>query len=205
MRTTACAILAVSVLLLAAGFAGADEVTDAIGQASAAYSGGDYKEASTQLQTALIGVNQQLIDLLLEQFPDPPSGWTADEPESMDASMIGASFFAGLVVSRDYPPPSGSTVELTVAANSPMLAILRSFIGNPMLAAMTGQSGMKKIAACGFDAIEQADEESGSFDLHVLAGNATLVSYSGQTADDMPHIHTLVGGTDCQGFVDVVE
>jgi len=204
MKTLTC-VVAAALVVLAAGLAFADEVTDAIGQAGSAYAAGDYKEASTQLQTALIGVNQRLIDILLEEFPEPPDGWTADEPEGMDASLIGASMFAGLVMSRVYHPPNGSDVEMTVAANSPALAMLRAFVGNPMLAAMSGESGMSQVTACGYDAIEQEDTENDSYDLHILAGNATLISISGRIAEDMDHVRTLAEATDCKGFVEVVE
>jgi hypothetical protein len=190
------------VVVLPAVVCWADDVSDAMSQAQAAYGAENYKEASTQLQTALVGVNQKLIDLLIEKMPQPPAGWQAEEPDGMDASALGMGFFAGLVVSRTYTPPSGSSIELTIAANSPMLATLRMFISNPMLAQMGGQSGMKKVSMCGYDAIEQTDDEAA---IQVLAGNATLISIEGQTAGDMEDVRTLASGTDCQGIVAVVE
>ena len=204
MRILTC-VAAAALVVLAAGLALADGVTDAIGQAGSAYAASDYKEASTQLQTALIGVNQRLIDILLQEFPEPPDGWTADDPEGMDPSLIGMSMFAGLVMTRVYHPPNDSDVEMTVAANSPALAMLRAFIGNPMLAAMSGESGMTKVTACGYDAVEQEDTENDSYDLHILAGNATLISISGRIAEDMDHVRALAEATDCKGFVEVVE
>lgn len=190
-------------IVLAACAASADEVTDAIAAANAAYGSEDYKEASTQLQTALVGVNQKLIDLLVKQMPAPPSGWTAEDPEGLDASAFGMGFWAGLVVDRTYYSPSGSSIDFTIAANSPMLATFRMFVSNPMLASMSGQSGMKKITVCGNDAIQEFEEDTA--DINILAGNATLISISGQSAADQEHVLTLANATDCDGIVAIVE
>lgn len=195
----ALALLAVVVVPVVAS---ADEVSDAIAAAQNAYGSGDYKESSTQLQTALIGVNQKLIDLLIERMPAPPSGWTAEDPEGLDSSALGMGFFASLVVERTYTSPSGSSIDFTVAANSPLLATFRMFISNPMLAQMGGQSGMKKVSVCGYDAIEQFEDDAA---MHILAGNATLISIEGDSPADAADIRTLANATDCKGLVSIVE
>jgi hypothetical protein len=193
-------LLATAIL---AGAACADDVTDAISAANKAYGGGDYKETSTQLQTALAHVNQQLIELLVGALPDPPPGWTADEAEGIDASAIGAGFFATLVVERTYTAPDGSEIEMVISANSPMLVSLRMLISNPMMASMAGQTGMKKVTACGYDAMEHFDD--GTYEMHVLAGNATLISIDGSKESDVEYIRTLVNATDCKTIVGIVE
>jgi hypothetical protein len=203
MKFARIAIIGLTVLAFAATVAQADEVTDAISTAQSAYGSGNYKEASTQLQTALVGVNQKLIDMIVDHLPDAPSGWTAEDPEGMDASAMGAGFFAALVVSRSYYPPNGSSIEIVIAANSPLLATYHMFISNPMMAAMAGQSGMKKVSVCGYDAMEQFDD--GTYDLNILAGSATLISVSGDKEDDIDYIRQLANLIDCEGIVSVVE
>lgn len=195
-------VLAVAGLLMVAGTSLADDVTDAMAQAQSAYASEDYKEASTQLRTALVGVNQQLIDLLIAMMPAAPAGWTAEDPEGIDSTAMGLGFFAGLVVNRTYYSPSGSSIEFTIAANSPMLGTFRMFISNPMLASMGGQSGMKQTSICGYDALEMFEDDSA---LHIMAGNATLISLSGDSPNDADDIRTLASGTDCQGIVAIVE
>jgi hypothetical protein len=194
-------------LLLFAAFAAptacADDVTDAMSRAGTAYGNGDYKTASAELQTALVAVNQFLIDQLIGALPDPPSGWKAEDPEGIDASAIGAGFFASLVVNRTYTAPDDSRIEMTVSANSPMLMSLRMFVSNPMMASMTGQTGMKKASACGYDAIEHFGD--GTYETHILAGNATLISIDGSKESDVPHIRTLANATDCKTIVSIVE
>ncbi len=197
------AVIGLTALVFAATIAQADDVTDAIRSAEGAYGSGDYKEASTQLQTALVGVNQKLIDMIVEYLPSAPSGWTAEDSEGLDASAMGAGFFATLVVSRDYTSPNGSNIEVMIAANSPLLATFHMFISNPMMAAMAGQSGMKKTSACGYDAMEQFGD--GTYDLNILAGSATLISVSGDKEDDIDYIRQLADLIDCEGIVSVVE
>ncbi|MFH1690049.1 MAG: hypothetical protein ABIE42_07395 [Candidatus Eisenbacteria bacterium] len=203
MRKFSVSVVALLAIALFAGAAAADEVTDAISAADKAYGGGDFKEASTQLQTALAAVNQQLIELLIGALPDPPSGWSAEDPEGIDASAIGAGFFATLVVDRTYKTPDGSRIDMTVSANSPMLMSLRMFVSNPMMAAMAGETGMKKVTACGYDAIEHFGD--GTYEMHVMGGDATLISYDGSKESDADHIRTLVGATDCKTIVGIVE
>jgi len=196
-------IVALLATAIFAGAACADDVTDAISAANKAYGDGDYKEASTQLQTALGYVNQQLIELLVGALPDPPSGWKAEEAEGLDASAIGAGFFATLVVERTYTAPDGSRIDMVVAANSPMLISLRMFVSNPMMASMAGQTGMKKVSVCGYDAMEHFDD--GTYEMHVLAGNMTLISIDGSKESDVEHIRTLANATDCKTIVGIVE
>jgi hypothetical protein len=132
-----------------------------------------------------------------------PSGWTAEEAEGLDASAMGAGFFATLVVERTYEAPDGSKIDIVIAANSPMLISLRMFISNPMMASMAGQTGMKKVTVCGYDAMEHFDD--GTYELHVLAGNATLISIDGSRESDMEYIRTLANATDCKAIVGIVE
>ncbi len=77
------------------------------------------------------------------------------------------------------------------------------FITNPMMASMAGETGMKKVTACGYDAIEHFGD--GTFETHVLGGNATLISFTGSQASDEARIKTLVGATDCGTIVGLVE
>jgi len=205
MRRTGMLVLMVAGALLAAGVASADTVTEAMALAGQAYADGDYKETSTQLQAALVGVNQMLIDLLIGYLPAPPDDWTADDPEGLDASVIGMGFFAGLTVSRNYYPPGGSRIELSVAANSPMLATYRMALANPMIAQAMGQEGMNKTTTCGYDSFEEFSDEDEIYQLAILAGNATLIMIEGDQPGDGEHVRTIAGALNCAGIVDLVE
>ena len=203
MKTMVCLTVLTMFVLAFAVTAWADDVTDAMTKASATYGAGDYKETSQNLQTALAAVNQMLIAQLIDALPEPPSGWTAEEPEGIDAAALGAAYFAALVVERTYHTPDDALVEMTIAANSPMLVSLKMFLTNPSMAAMAGQSGMKKVTACGYDAIEQS--EDGRNEINILAGDATLISISGSDGAGIDAVRMLADATDCRTVVEVVE
>ncbi|MBD3348263.1 MAG: hypothetical protein GF400_03575 [Candidatus Eisenbacteria bacterium] len=198
MRWIALVVLGV----FAAATCSADEVADAMERAREAYSRGDYRETSTELRSALSGVSEKIIELLMERMPTPPDGWQAGEPEGLDSGNYGMGFFAGLVVTRTYTTPQGSTIDLTIAADSPMLSTLLVFVSNPMLTQMGGESGMEKVSVCGNDAVEETE---GTAAIHILAGASTLISVEGESPADIEDVRALASGVDCQGIVAIVE
>jgi hypothetical protein len=204
VKATVLLPIVVAVLVTGANVASADDVSDAIAAAQGAYAKTDYKVASAQLQIALVGVNQRLSDLVAKAMPDPPSGWTAEEPMGIDPSALGMGFLAGLMVQRTYHAPDGSSIEMTVAANSPLIGTFRMFLSNPKLAASMGAQGdMKKTTVCNHDAIEEFTSDSA--DIQILVGNTTLISVAGEDSSDRDHVRTLSNSTDCQAIVSIVE
>jgi hypothetical protein len=202
MSTLRLICLALAGVAVLAAVSPADEISDSIAGAQSAYQSGDYKSASTELQTALVAVNQKLIDLLVARMPAAPAGWKAEDAAGVDASALGMGFYASLVVERTYYPPSGSTIDFTIAANSPLLKTYRALSANPTLASVGEQSGMKTVRVCGYDAVEQFQNES---EMHILAGNGTLISITGDSPADAKDIRTLANATDCKGIVSVLE
>lgn len=197
-------VLLVPVLAFLATSARADGVTDAIGEAASAYAAGHLSAASAKLEEALAGVNRQIVVRLAERLPDPPSGWTAGDVEGLDADAAGLGSSGGLVVSRGYRPPNGSTVEISIGIDSPLLGSLRMYVTNPGLASAAGGSGMRRTSVCGYDAIESSDAR-GVREISILVGARTLVSVSGRDGTDAPHVQALAGALDCRGIAAVVE
>ncbi|MBD3367256.1 MAG: hypothetical protein GF405_03640 [Candidatus Eisenbacteria bacterium] len=204
MRRFSIVVTVLVALLSLNAAAEADEVTEAIAKAEEAYAAENYKDASTELQNALVGVHRILIELIQAQLPEAPSGWTVDDPEGMDASAFGMGFFANLMVSRTYYPPGGSSIEVSIAANSPLIGALQAFVSNPMMAAMSGGE-MKKSEICGNDAIEEFSEENDEASINILAGRSTLIAVEGDGYADEDHVRTLAGMIDCAGIVELVE
>jgi hypothetical protein len=203
MKTIAVVMSVLALVLLAAP-SRADDVTAAIGAAESAYAAGNLVEAAARLEAALVGVNGQLLGRLAERLPVPPPQWTAGDVEGVgaDATDLGSS--NGLVVSRIYHAPNGSTIEVSISADSPLLGSLRMYVTNPGLASMAGRSGMRKIGVCGFDAVESSDER-GVREISIIVGARTLVTVSGRDGKDAPHVQALAAVMDCQGIAAVVE
>lgn len=203
MKRIAAVLLVPAIALLAAP-AWADGVADAITAAGSAYAEGNLVEAGARLEAALAGVNGQIVTRLAAFLSAPPAGWTAGDVEGTgtDATDLGTS--GGLVVSRAYYPPNGSTVEVSIGANSPLLGSLRMYVTNPGLASMAGRSGMRTTTVCGNDAVESSDDR-GVREISILVGASTLVTISGRDGMDAPHVQTLANGVDCRGIAAVVE
>lgn len=188
-------VLSALVIALVAASAAADEVTDAIAAAQSAYAAGNLTEAAARLDAALGGVNGLIAHGLAECLPIPPQGWTAGDAEGIGADAADPGSSGGIVVSRGYTAPDGSSIEVSIAVDSPLLGSVRMLVTSPGL----GGSGIRKTTVCGNDAIEDSDAR-GVREISILVGSRTLVSVSGRDGGDAPHVQALAAVTDCQGI-----
>jgi len=201
MKAAAIALLA---LCVAAAPALADEVTDAVRAAETAHAAGDLAAAEAQLQAALAAVRGLITSRLAEFLPPAPQGWTALEVKGAGPGAAVYDHAGGLVVSRDYRAPGGSTIGVAVTVDSPLLGSLRMFVRNPALSSMRGGAGMKAAAVCGHDAVESSDDR-GLREVSVIVGARTLVSVSARDGKDADAVRALVDLLDCEGIASVVE
>ncbi|MBM3307388.1 MAG: hypothetical protein FJY74_03595 [Candidatus Eisenbacteria bacterium] len=201
---TAALVAAIAIAALAAAPARADEVTDAIAAAQAAYGAGNLVGAGAGLETALLLLRAQLAARLAEFLPAAPSGWTAGPLKEAGTDPKGAGSAGGLVVSRSYGTPAGTTIGVSIAVDSPLLGSLRMMARNPALASMAGHPGMRTTTACGFDAVETSDER-GLREVSVLIGARAMASVSGRDGRDAAGVKTLADALDCPGIAAVLE
>jgi hypothetical protein len=117
--------------------AAADEISDALAQASEAYAAGDLATAKRQTDAAAVLLAQKAAERLAEVFPEPLEGWTAAEAttDGMSAAMFGGGIMAG----RTYTDGEGNTVQIDVTGDSPMLMSLAGFFASPDMAAALGE------------------------------------------------------------------
>jgi hypothetical protein len=201
MKAVAIAVLA---LCLATSPALADAVTDAVRAAETAHAAGDLATAEVQLQAALAAVRGLIVQKLVDHFPSAPEGWTALEVEGADPDAAVYDRAGGLVVSRDYRTPGGSTVGVAITVDSPLLGSLRMFVRNPALSSFGGGPGMKAASVCGRDAVESSDDR-GLREVSVIVGARTLASVSARDGKDAADVRALVNLLDCDGIASVVE
>lgn len=134
MRTIAPAMLAA---LVCAPAAQADDVTDAIEEAVAAYEEGDFGYAQESLNFAAQLIAQMKTGTLADLLPDPLTGWEGSE---VDTETMGAALFGGgSTATRNYTKES-SFVSVQYTADSPLIAQMGAMFSNP---AMIGASGGK--------------------------------------------------------------
>ena len=118
--------------LFTVGTAYADEITDTIKEALAAYEKGDTSQAKEDLTYALELIKQKKGDTLKNFLPEPLSGWQADAPvvENMGAAMMGG----GTTLRRVYTKGEGR-ITIEMVADSPLVQSIGAILSNPMFAA----------------------------------------------------------------------
>jgi hypothetical protein len=112
----------------------ADDVTDQINEAAAAYARKDVPTAIAGLEAALNLLRQGRADAYGKLLPEPPSGWTADDVETVSVAVMFAG--GGVGATRKYHQ-GDNTVTVSIMADSPMLQALTAFASSG-IAAVTG-------------------------------------------------------------------
>jgi len=163
-----------AILLLAAPVAGrADEIGDAITEASRAWQSGDAVAARMAIEEALQLLAQRLAAKLAEALPAPLPGWTAEEAESSAAA--GGLFGGATQASRSYTNAQDQTVRIQVTTDSPMILQLAAVYANPVMAGSMG-----KLLRIGSQrAIQTSDGE-----IQMLVDNRILVVVDGDAPQE---------------------
>ena len=136
MRSALTALTLAALVAVAPALARADDVTDQIAEAQAAYQKKDIPTAIAALEAAASLLREQRADAWKALLPPAPVGWTA---EAVESSATGASLFGGGTgVSRKYLK-GGENVEISILAESPLIQAMSAIISNPLVASMAGR------------------------------------------------------------------
>ena len=114
-------------------------------------------------------------DQILNYFPDPLPGWSAENAtsEAMNAAMMGG----GINAERRYTKEQSSgSVTIKFIADSPMLQGMMMMFSNPMFATSDGGK-IEKIN--GEKAIVKYDADNQSGDINIAVANRMLVTIEG--------------------------
>ena len=107
-----------------------DEIESQINLGIEAYKEGDLKGAIDELQFAVAQLREKLNAEQSSLLPEPLDGWSAGDIENTSAAM--AMMGGGTHMSRKYTKDK-ATIELSIVANSMMMAGIMAMINNPML------------------------------------------------------------------------
>jgi hypothetical protein len=158
-------------LAAAAAPAAADDVTDTIEAALAAYGQGDLKDALEELAYARQLISEMQTADLAAFLPEAPDGWSREIDTEMAAalSMMGGGFGAEATYAG-----GGQRFTVTLMADNPMVAGFAGMLGN---AALLG--GAKRVRIGGERFLDQDGE------LVALIDNRILVQASGAPLEAM--------------------
>lgn len=127
MTRTFLYALPASLALLAAP-AAADEITDTLQAAIAAYEEGDVQYALEELDYARSKLLELKTDALGAFLPEAPEGWTREVDTEANAAM--AMMGGGVAAGADYLSPEGEAYTVQMFADNPMVASMSAMIMN---------------------------------------------------------------------------
>jgi len=158
----------------------ADDVTDTVEEAMAAYKKGEYKKAGEDLAYALEIINQKKGNNLKSLFPEPLAGWNADEAQAQSGGIYGG----GTLLSRYYrKAPSSDDVEspeqsvsIEFIMDSPMMQGVIMMMSNPAIATADGGelTRVKREKA-----VVKYDRESRTGDVKMVIDSRILITVTG--------------------------
>jgi hypothetical protein len=167
-------LCAVVILALAAGPSRADEFTDVLDEALAAYREGDVAGARDELDYALKLLGDMKAESLAGFLPAAPAGWTKEDADTEGAGMAMTMFGGGAAAAATYRREADE-FTLTLGATSPMVSGSAAMV-----------SGMSSIAGSETRRINRPPFSISDGEMQGVVGGKVLVSASGTaSADDM--------------------
>lgn len=154
-------------------FSQTDEITRTINDAIDQYKDGNYSDAIENLDYAAQLIRQIRSENLVDLFPEPLSGWEAEEATS---TALGATMFGGGISAEQRYNKGSKRIEISIVTDSPMLQSMMMMFSNPMLASSNGGKlerikGQKAIVK-----YSTADEEG---EITMVIDNRFLVTVRG--------------------------
>jgi hypothetical protein len=178
-------VLVLLACLLAAPAARADDVSDQIDKAAAAWRAHDSQAAITALEAAASLLHQARADALKTVLPLPPPGWTAEaaETSAVSAAMLGG----GTSATRVYHN-GDQRVEVQITTDSPMLMGMAALLSSPMAAA----TGVKTVTVGGRPMSYTANDNS----FMTLVADKIMVKVDGSKDTPEPTLRSFVASLD---------
>ena len=176
-----------------------EEILEEIDYAREAYEDGSYSEAIEGFNFVIAQIRSLQVNELRKALPEPLSGWTMEEQESdaMGYGLFGLGSGAG-VTRRYYEEDSGTTIEITIGAQSIMLQQITMFLKNPALAATQPNTKLekKRVAGKRITIVEEFSSEDESGKLSLTPDDKTLVIVEGWDISDKEILYEYLDGID---------
>jgi hypothetical protein len=194
MKTIKIALAGLCLLALPA-LGQADDIEEQIQRGVKAYQDGQHREAIQELQFAISQLQELLNKEYLTLLPAPPAGWEAEDSEAqtMPAAILGG----GTSISRSYRRGE-ERMEITMMADSPLLASLSMMLSNPAMLAAGGNVRPYRYESYR-GIIEKQDNGA---EISLLVANRVLVKLSG---DNIEGEKTLEGFLKAMDFRKIEE
>ncbi|HEY3847684.1 MAG TPA: hypothetical protein VGL95_11275 [Acetobacteraceae bacterium] len=163
----------------------ADDVSDQIDKAAAAWRTHDSQGAIAALDAAANLLRQARADALKTLLPLPPPGWTADPVET--SAVSAATLGGGTSASRIYHG-GAQHVEVQITTDSPMLQGMAALISSPLAAA----SGVRTVMIGGRP-VSYTESDNGYM---TLVGGKIIIKVDGSKDTPEPTLRSFVASID---------
>lgn len=153
------------------------DVNQNLADAESAFSATQYGEARYALQQAMLGVEMEIGEELLQSLPDEISSLPKDE--SADQVSSTGWGWVGLTIMRRYAGGDEQEFKVTIANNSVWLAAANTYLTNSGYAQTTGgEQQWKQTKIQDYRAVIEYDDYSG-YKLSVPVGQSSIVVFEG--------------------------
>jgi len=164
-------LVSISVVALAGdGGRVGDSVPARLEAARAAHARGDLARAAVELEAAIVDLHTRVGAALAECLPPPPSGWTAEAPETQGLFNAGG----GLSVSRAYARDDASFNALLILDSPAVAAASAQF--QPAAALPTN---VRRLHLGQDDALLRWDSTTRSGEITLVLGTRVLLQIEG--------------------------
>lgn len=136
LRSTLFAIALAIAPAIAPAAAAADQFRTTLAAALEAYDEGDIQLALEELGVATQFLQQLRAGTLETFLPPVPEGWS--RTVNQDHSGLLAMMGGGVGVDATYLGPDGARIEVTITADSPMIAMFAAVFANPAVMGSMG-------------------------------------------------------------------
>jgi hypothetical protein len=157
------------------------DVQKSIADAESSFSGKKFGEARYALQQAIVGIEMEMGNKVMESLPKKVAG--IDYIQESDKVTSTGMAFVGLTIFREYYNDD-QAVDITVANNSALLVSANMYLSNPSYT--SGQDNIKSVTVQGFKGVIEYSEYDG-YKLSVPLGQTSIaiikmVNFANETA-----------------------
>ncbi|MCU0396520.1 MAG: hypothetical protein MUC73_00320 [Cyclobacteriaceae bacterium] len=149
-------------------------VKESMAEAEVSFRTGMYSDARYALRQAMLGVEMEIGNQVLNSLPESVVGLPKKEGADQVTSM--GYGWVGLTIYREYAS-GDKQLSIAIANNSAWMAALNMYLTNPGYSS-TGQQNWKQIKVKGYKGIIEFNEGSG-YKVSVPIGQTSLIMWEG--------------------------
>jgi hypothetical protein len=173
------------------------DVKQNLTEANDAYKAGNYGDARYSVQQAMLGVEMEIGNKILQSLPESISGLNK-EPSRDKVTSTGFGW-VGLTIERSYSK-GDKDFDVTVANNAAWMSAVNMYLtGGGFSQTTNGKQNMKQTRVKGFRAVIEYDDGSG-YKLSVPIGQTSLLICEGRNFATEQEMMTAANAVDIAGI-----